>query len=233
MPPAFATYPGTWALLPSRAPHASTSSTSLPGHHPPRVECLRPGRRHAHGRLRHRPPLAAPTHLRHLWRGPQSSLKIFDHLIRHPGRQRMALPRVFHDREALPRRRCRENGFDPHYAAGQWNIYATPAPCRSTTSRHSVPPSATMPSPSCPTTPSPAPRRALSAGGLQRQPHRAQPYGFAYAQGVHRRPAAVRWASRPHQLDTGIVHNNMCAGALTCWTDLSASAMLSPRAAWT
>ena len=65
----FATYPGTLALLlPSRAPHASTSSTSSPT---PSAASGTPAAEeglHVHGRLRHRPPLAA--HLRHLWRGP-------------------------------------------------------------------------------------------------------------------------------------------------------------------
>ena len=67
----FATYPGTLALLlPSKVPHASTSSTSLPT---PSAASGTPAAEeglHVHGRLRHRSPLAA--HLRHLWRGPRA-----------------------------------------------------------------------------------------------------------------------------------------------------------------
>ena len=43
---------------------------------------------------------------------------------------------------------------------------------------------------------------------------------------------AARWASRATSTPTPALFT-ICAGALTCWTSPSASAMPSPRAAWT
>lgn len=107
-----------------------------------------------------------------------------------------------------------------------------PAPCRSTTSRHSVQPSATMPSPSCPTTPSPAPRRALRRRTSTATPSSSSPTVLPTTRCSSTACCAARWASRATSTPTPALFT-ICAGALTCWTSPSASAMLSPRAAWT
>ncbi len=145
---------------------------------------------------------------------PELIEEIFDHLI--PGIQGgsngVTPEGVSMTVKHFPGGGARENGFDPHYAAGQWNIYATPAPCRSTTSRHSAQPSATMPSPSCPTTPSPAPRRALRRRTSTATPSSSSPTALPTTRCSSTACCAARWASKGYiNSDTGIVHN-MCWG---------------------
>ena len=165
---------------------------------------------------------------------PELIEEIFDHLI--PGIQGgsngVTPEGVSMTVKHFPGGGARENGFDPHYAAGQWNIYATPAPCRSTTSRHSVQPSATMPSPSCPTTPSPALRRALRRRTSTATPSSSSPTALPTTRCSSTACCAARWASKATSTPTP-ASSTTCAGALTCWTSPSASAMQSPRAAWT
>ena len=59
---------------------------------------------------------------------PELIEEIFDHLI--PGIQGgsngVTPEGVSMTVKHFPGGGARENGFDPHYAAGQWNIYATP-----------------------------------------------------------------------------------------------------------
>ena len=75
---------------------------------------------------------------------------------------------------------ARENGFDPHYAAGQWNVYATPGSLEA----YHLPPFAAavkagtasvMPYYSKPAAKKSAPQRDLQGNVID-----MQPYGFAY-----------------------------------------------------
>lgn len=75
---------------------------------------------------------------------------------------------------------ARENGFDPHYAAGQWNVYATPGSLKT----YHLPPFAAavkagtasvMPYYSKPAAEKSAPQRDLQGNVID-----MQPYGFAY-----------------------------------------------------
>ena len=75
---------------------------------------------------------------------------------------------------------ARENGFDPHYAAGQWNVYATPGSLET----YHLPPFAAavkagtasvMPYYSKPAAEKSAPQRDLQGNMID-----MQPYGFAY-----------------------------------------------------
>ncbi len=75
---------------------------------------------------------------------------------------------------------ARENGFDPHYAAGQWNVYATPGSLET----YHLPPFAAavkagtasvMPYYSKPASEKSAPQRDLQGNVID-----MQPYGFAY-----------------------------------------------------
>lgn len=75
---------------------------------------------------------------------------------------------------------ARENGFDPHYAAGQWNVYATPGSLET----YHLPPFAAavkagtasvMPYYSKPAAEKSAPQRDLHGNVID-----MQPYGFAY-----------------------------------------------------
>ena len=75
---------------------------------------------------------------------------------------------------------ARENGFDPHYAAGQWNVYATPGSLET----YHLPPFAAavkagtasvMPYYSKPAAEKSAPQRDLQGNEIN-----MQPYGFAY-----------------------------------------------------
>ena len=75
---------------------------------------------------------------------------------------------------------ARENGFDPHYAAGQWNVYATPGSLET----YHLPPFAAavkagtasvMPYYSKPAVEKSAPQRDLQGNVID-----MQPYGFAY-----------------------------------------------------
>ena len=146
---------------------------------------------------------------------PELIEEIFDHLI--PGIQGgsngVTPEGVSMTVKHFPGGGARENGFDPHYAAGQWNIYATPAPCRSTTSRHSVQPSATMPNPSCPTTPSPAPRRALRRRTSTATPSSSSPTALPTTRCSSTACCAARWASRATSTPTPALFTT-CAGGV-------------------
>lgn len=106
----------------------------------------------------------------------------------------------------------RENGFDPHYAAGQWNVYATPGSLQ----KYHVPPfrpaakynaASVMPYYSKPAAAKSVPQEDLAGG-----PVRFDPYGFAYNKvfidGMLRKQMGFRGYINS---DTGIVHN-MCWG---------------------
>lgn len=106
----------------------------------------------------------------------------------------------------------RENGFDPHYAAGQWNVYATPGSLQ----KYHIPPfrpavkygaSSVMPYYS-----KPAAAKSAPQSDCEGKPVRLDPYGFAYNRvfidGLLRSQLGFRGYINS---DTGIVHN-MCWG---------------------
>lgn len=109
----------------------------------------------------------------------------------------------------------RENGFDPHYAAGQWNIYATPGSLQ----KYHIPSfkpavkyhaASIMPYYSKPSASKSAPQEDCQGG-----PVRLDPYGFAYNKvfidGLLRKQMGFQGYINS---DTGIVHN-MCWGVET------------------
>lgn len=107
---------------------------------------------------------------------------------------------------------ARENGFDPHYAAGQWNVYATPGSLQ----KYHVPPfrpavrfhaSSIMPYYSKPAAVKSAPQE-----DCQGKPIRLDPYGFAYNKVFIDELLRGQMGFKGYiNSDTGIVHN-MCWG---------------------
>ena len=165
---------------------------------------------------------------------PELIEEIFDHLI--PGIQGgsngVTPEGVSMTVKHFPGGGARENGFDPHYAAGQWNIYATPGslqkyhiPAFRAAIRHNA--ESIMPYYSKPSAEKSAPQEDFNGNPIE-----LQPYGFAYNKVFIDGLLRGRWASRATSTPTP-ASSTTCAGALTCWTSPSASAMLSPRAAWT
>lgn len=106
----------------------------------------------------------------------------------------------------------RENGFDPHYAAGQWNVYATPDSLQ----KYHVPtfkPAAKYNAASImPYYSKPAAAKSAPQKDLEGNPIRLDPYGFAYNKvfidGLLREQMGFQGYINS---DTGIVHN-MCWG---------------------
>ena len=75
---------------------------------------------------------------------------------------------------------ARENGFDPHYAAGQWNVYATPG---SLETYHLPPFAAAVKAGTASVMPyysKPAAKKSAPQHDLQDNVIDMQPYGFAY-----------------------------------------------------
>ncbi len=106
----------------------------------------------------------------------------------------------------------RENGFDPHYAAGQWNVYATPGSLQ----KYHVPtfrPAVKYNAASImPYYSKPSAAKSAEQTDLEGDPIPFDPYGFAYNKvfidGLLRRQMGFRGYINS---DTGIVHN-MCWG---------------------
>ncbi len=106
----------------------------------------------------------------------------------------------------------RENGFDPHYAAGQWNVYATPGSLQ----KYHMPgfvsaveknTSSIMPYYSKPSTEKSAVQQDMEGKDI-----RFDPYGFAYNRTfVHDILRGQMGFKGYLNSDTGIVHN-MCWG---------------------
>ena len=106
----------------------------------------------------------------------------------------------------------RENGFDPHYAAGQWNVYATPGSLekyhlpgfRAAISKNT---SAIMPYYSKPSAEKSAVQKDIDGNDI-----RFDPYGFAYNRAFVHDLLRGRMGFQGYiNSDTGIVHN-MCWG---------------------
>lgn len=103
---------------------------------------------------------------------------------------------------------ARENGFDPHYAAGQWNVYATPGSLET----YHLPPFAAavkagtasvMPYYSKPAAEKSAPQRDLQGNVID-----MQPYGFAYNHYFIDTMLRGQMGFTGYiNSDTGIVHN--------------------------
>ena len=103
---------------------------------------------------------------------------------------------------------ARENGFDPHYAAGQWNVYATPGSLQ----KYHIPgfaaavaknTSAIMPYYSKPAAEKSAPQQDCQGNAL-----RMDPYGFAYNRVfIHDILRGQLGFQGYINSDTGIVHN--------------------------
>ena len=113
---------------------------------------------------------------------PELIEEIFDHLI--PGIQGgsngVTPEGVSMTVKHFPGGGARENGFDPHYAAGQWNIYATPGslqkyhiPAFRAAIRHNA--ESIMPYYSKPSAEKSAPQEDFNGNPIE-----LQPYGFAY-----------------------------------------------------
>lgn len=106
----------------------------------------------------------------------------------------------------------RENGFDPHYAAGQWNVYATPGSLQ----KYHVPtfkPAVKYHAASImPYYSKPAAAKSAEQTDAEGNALRMDPYGFAYNKvfidGMLRNQMGFRGYINS---DTGIVHN-MCWG---------------------
>lgn len=107
---------------------------------------------------------------------------------------------------------ARENGFDPHYEAGQWNVYATPGSLQ----KYHIPAfqaavdmntSAIMPYYSKPSKEKSAPQQDMKGQDLS-----ADPYGFAYNRVFIHHMLREQMGFKGYvNSDTGIVHN-MCWG---------------------
>ena len=107
---------------------------------------------------------------------------------------------------------ARENGFDPHYAAGQWNVYATPGSLQKyhlpafqvAVDKHTA---AVMPYYSKPAAAKSAPQVSLAGNPIE-----LQPYGFAYNRVFINDILRGEMGFKGYiNSDTGIVHN-MCWG---------------------
>lgn len=145
---------------------------------------------------------------------PKLITEIFDHLI--PGVQGSSNG-VTKDGVALtmkhfPGGGARENGFDPHYAAGQWNVYQTESSLAKyhlctfePAIRHNV--ASIMPYYS-----KPAKAKSAPQVDLKGNPIRLDPYGFAYNKlfidDILRKQMGFKGYINS---DTGITHN-MCWG---------------------
>ncbi len=145
---------------------------------------------------------------------PELIEEIFNHLIPgvQGGSEGVTPDGVSMTVKHFPGGGARENGFDPHYAAGQWNIYATPGslqkyhiPAFRAAVRHNA--ESVMPYYSKPSAEKSAPQQDYNGNAID-----LQPYGFAYNKvfidGMLRNQMGFKGYINS---DTGIVHN-MCWG---------------------
>ena len=145
---------------------------------------------------------------------PELVAEIFEHLI--PGiqgsREGLTSDGVAVTVKHFPGGGPRENGFDPHYAEGQWNVYATPGSLQKYHLPTFLPAikykaSSIMPYYSKPSAEKSAPQQDMNGDPLC-----LEPYGFAYNKafidGLLRGQMGYEGYVNS---DTGIVHN-MCWG---------------------
>ncbi len=106
----------------------------------------------------------------------------------------------------------RENGFDPHYAAGQWNVYATPGSLQKYHMPGFVSAVAKNTSSIMPYYSKPAAQKSSVQQDMEGKDIRFDPYGFAYNRYfVHDILREQMGFQGYLNSDTGIVHN-MCWG---------------------
>lgn len=106
----------------------------------------------------------------------------------------------------------RENGFDPHYSAGQWNVYATPGSLQKYHVPTFVPAVKYNAASIMPYYSKPAAAKSGLQTDCEGNPASMDPYGFAYnkayVDGMLRKQMGFKGYINS---DTGIVHN-MCWG---------------------
>ncbi len=106
----------------------------------------------------------------------------------------------------------RENGFDPHYAAGQWNVYATPGSLQKYHMPGFISAVAKNTSSIMPYYSKPAAAKSAAQQDMQGKDIPFDPYGFAYNRYfVHDILREQMGFQGYLNSDTGIVHN-MCWG---------------------
>ena len=106
----------------------------------------------------------------------------------------------------------RENGFDPHYAAGQWNVYATPGSLQKYHMPGFVSAVKMNTSSIMPYYSKPAAQKSSVQQDMEGKDIRFDPYGFAYNKVfVHDILRGQMGFKGYLNSDTGIVHN-MCWG---------------------
>lgn len=141
---------------------------------------------------------------------PALIAEIFDHLI--PGIQGGS-DGVTPDGVAVtvkhfPGGGARENGFDPHYAAGQWNVYATPGSLQKYHIPTFVPAVRHKAASIMPYYSKPAAAKSAAQTDCEGNPLRLDPYGFAYSKvfidDILRRQMGFEGYINS---DTGIMHN--------------------------
>jgi len=107
---------------------------------------------------------------------------------------------------------ARENGFDPHYAEGQWNVYQTEGSLQ----KYHIPAFQVAVDKKCasimPYYAKPAAEKSAPQTDLQGQPMEMQPFGFAYNKPFIDKLLRNQMGFGGYiNSDTGIVHN-MCWG---------------------
>lgn len=107
---------------------------------------------------------------------------------------------------------ARENGFDPHYAAGQWNVYATEGSLQ----KYHIPAFNTAvvnnTASIMPYYSKPAKAKSASQKDCEGNPMEFRPFGFAYNRPFIQKLLREQMGFRGYiNSDTGIVHN-MCWG---------------------
>ena len=103
---------------------------------------------------------------------------------------------------------ARENGFDPHYAAGQWNVYATPGSLQRYHMPGFVAAVAKNTSSIMPYYSKPAAEKSAVQQDCEGKDVRFDPYGFAYNRVFIHEILRGQMGFRGYiNSDTGIVHN--------------------------
>lgn len=145
---------------------------------------------------------------------PKLIREIFEHLI--PGiqgsREGVTAEGVSMTVKHFPGGGPRENGFDPHYAAGQWNVYATPGSLQTYHLPVFEPAVTYRASSIMPYYSKPSAQKSAGQKDLEGNPVPFEPYGFAYNKVFIDDVLRGRMGFQGYiNSDTGIVHN-MCWG---------------------
>ena len=107
---------------------------------------------------------------------------------------------------------ARENGFDPHYSAGQWNVYATPGSLEKYHVKTFIPAVKYNVSSIMPYYSKPAAAKSAVQEDFEGNPVRFDPYGFAYNKIFIDKILRGQMGFKGYiNSDTGITHN-MCWG---------------------